>query len=113
MFQKKSLAKALRMLRAKFESSDILNAVDHFDEVRPVISDHEFRPPEIRDKLLKLHSETMHLINYTGEKDQERLDEILYAVEEIDSEILDCLDNLKKVHRTLAKLAHFGGYDPD
>jgi len=113
MLRKKSLAKALKKLRENFESRDILDAVGHLDEIRPIISDDDFRPPEIRDRLLKLHREAMELINYTGSKDKERLDAVLDKAEEIDSEVFDCMENLDKIRTILTKLLDLGGYDPD
>ena len=47
-----------------FETRDLLDAVDHIDEVRQAIGDEEDgRPPEPRSDLLKLHGLAMDLVN--------------------------------------------------
>ncbi len=112
MAQKKALSKALERLRENFESHDILDAVDHLDEVRPIISDDDFRPPEIRIKLLKLHKVAMELIN-TGSEDKKKLDQLLEMAREIDDEIFDCLENLEKINTTITKLLDLARYESD
>ena len=46
----------LQELSDNFDTMDILHAVDQLDEIRALVADREnYRPPEVRDNLLKLH----------------------------------------------------------
>lgn len=47
-----------------FETRDLLDVVDHIDEVRYAIGDDENgRPPELRTDLLKLHGLAMEVVS--------------------------------------------------
>lgn len=47
-----------------FETRDLLDAVDHIDEVRYAIGDDEDnRPPELRTNMLTLHGLAMEVVN--------------------------------------------------
>ena len=91
MDRKKEVSQALERLRAGFVSHDILYAVDHFDDVRPIISDDGYQPPEIRGKLLELHGMAMELVNFTSQEDKKLLNKVLTLAEDIDGEISDIL----------------------
>ena len=108
MDRKKEVAKALERLREGFVSHDILDAVDRFDDVRPIISDDEYKPPEIRSKLLKLHRMAMELVTTISHEDKKRLDKVLTLAEDIGGEISDCIENLEKVSDVLSKLLTLG-----
>jgi len=108
MDRKKEVSQALERLRAGFVSHDILYAVDHFDDVRPIISDDGYQPPEIRGKLLELHGMAMELVNFTSQEDKKRLNKLMTLAEDIDGEISDCIENLEKVSDVLSKLLSLG-----
>lgn len=47
----------LNRLEENFETADLLRAVAEIDKLRGHLNDRDhFRPPEIRDDLLKLHT---------------------------------------------------------
>ncbi len=53
-----------RNLHENFETTLLLDAVGHVDELRGYLNDGEYgRPPEIRDDLLKLHGMAMDVVN--------------------------------------------------
>ncbi len=53
-----------RNLHENFETTLLLDAVGHVDELRGYLNDGEYgRPPEIRNDLLKLHGMAMYVVN--------------------------------------------------
>ena len=99
---------SLEKLRAKFETYDILDALDCLDKVRPILSDEEYRPPEIREKLLKLHGMAMDLVNHQSADEEEKLGKVLKLTNDIHKKIFACIRNLRKVKTTLVKLYALG-----
>ena len=108
MSRKEEILQAWEKLRAGFVSHDILDAVDYLDKVRPIISDNGYRPPKIRDKLLKLHGIAMELITYTGREDAKRLKRLLLLADTIEEDVYDCIKNLEKINHTISKLVTLG-----
>jgi len=108
MEKEKVASKGLQRLRAKFETSEILDALHCFDKIRPIISDHDFRPPKTRENLLKLHSMAMELVNYQSADEEEKLKKVLKLANDIHIKVYTCLKNLMKVKVTLEKLYGLG-----
>lgn len=93
-----------------YDSHDLLEAVDRLDDVRPVISDEGYNPPEIRTQLLKLHTRAMELkdrstLDLEGKKDFARL---MALAGDLDMEISGCIENLEKISETLDGLLSRG-----
>lgn len=87
----------------------ILRAVDALDRIRPIISD-QFnpdgfpKPPELRDKLLKLHEKAHKIINmYSCDTDCGMFD-LAWEIEEEISEVEDHLDEIRKTIDDLINL---------
>ena len=56
--------KAHQKLYENFETTTLLDAVDHLDRLRSELADDEdFRPPTIRQDLLRLHQLAMDVVN--------------------------------------------------
>lgn len=112
MARKKELyLKALERFREDFETFEIMDAVDCLDNVRPIISDEGIRPPEIRDKLMKLHKMAVDLMEFQSPDDKNRLKGILELADDIDSDIDECLENLRKMSGVISKLLELVSYD--
>lgn len=88
-------------LYEKFETMRILRAVDALDRIRPVISD-QFnsngfsKPPELRDKLLKLHEMAHKIINLYNCKTDSGMFDLAWEIEEEISEVVAHLDEIRK-----------------
>lgn len=112
MARKKELyLKALERLREDFETYEIMDAVDCLDNVRPIISDEGIRPPEIRIKLMKLHKVAVDLVEIQSHDDKKKLNNLLELADDIDSDIDECLENLRKMSGVISRLLDLVGYD--
>lgn len=94
-----------------YDSHDLLEAVDRLDDVRPVISDEGYNPPEIRTQLLKLHGMAMELkdrstLDLQGKRDFSRM---MALAGDLDMEISGCIENLERISDTLNGLLTRGG----
>lgn len=93
-------------LYEKFETMRILHAVDALDKIRSVLSDdiHEDgipRPPEIRDKLLKLHDIAHKVINaYDCNTDLGLFD----LAWEIEDELFDLIESFEAIRKVIDDL---------
>lgn len=107
--ERKITEKKNQELYEKFETMRILHAVDALDKVRPIISD-QFnaegfpKPPELRDKLLKLHGKAHKIINdYDCETDLGMFD-LAWEIEEEIYDAVGYLDDIRKVIEDLTEL---------
>lgn len=73
-----------------FDTRRLLAAVDEVDTLRGLLTDDGIRPPEIRDRLLKLHQLAMAVINGDAQ--------------DLDDEVFDILEAVKRLHDTLSAL---------
>ncbi len=71
------------------------------DTLRGILSDDGHQPPEIRNRLLKLHELAMEVIN---EGSQRRLLEFFDLALEMEDEVFDMLEAVTKLHETLSTL---------
>lgn len=85
----------------EFDTRRLLGAVDALDTLRGLLADDGIRPPEIRDRMLKLHQLAMAVIN---EDTQEEAGELFELAQELDDEVFDMLEAVKRLHDTLNAL---------
>jgi hypothetical protein len=104
--ERKLTEKKNQQLYEEFETMRILHAVDALDKVRPIISD-QFnadgfpKPPELRDKLLKLHGKAHKIINeYNCDTDLGMFD----LAWEIEEEIFDAIRYLEDIQKMINDL---------
>ena len=101
----------LQELSDEFDTMDILSAVDQLDEIRALVADREnYRPPEVRDNLLKLHKLAHRIIN-EGHVSSDS-DELWNLAYDIEDDIYPILENAEKILDTLRNLTSFAP-DPD
>lgn len=85
-----------------FDSWDLLDAVDLFDEMRDHLNDQtEYRPPLMRDQLLELHQLAMEA--YPG-GNKEKLVKLYDSAEDLESIAFDLMMQAEKIHKILEKL---------
>lgn len=101
-----------------FDTYRLIDAVDEVDALRSMVADDGIRPPEIRNRLFKLHELAMAVIN---EDVQEDAGELFELAQELDDEVLDVLEAMQRLHDTLSALTELrpksldddGGDDAD
>lgn len=93
-----------------FDTRRLLDAVDEVDILRGLLADNGIRPPEIHDRLLKLHQLAMAVIN---EDAQEEAGELFKLAQELDDEVFDMLEAVKRLHDTLSALTELRPEDLD
>lgn len=116
MEERKLTEKKIEELYEKFDTQRLLDAVDALDDVRPVISD-QFnedgfpRPPEIRDKLLKLHEKAHKIINgeFSYDTDMGMFD----LAWELEEELYDVIENLEKIKKVIDDLTNLTPSEED
>jgi hypothetical protein len=92
-----------RNLRENFTASWLLDAVKEIDMLRSYFSDRDDRrPPEVREKLLRLHALAMDVIDGGWES---RAREFFDLAADLDDEIFEAVESLERIQRTLSKLA--------
>ncbi len=102
----KMTEKTIQKISESFDTRDLLTAVKLFDAMRSLTADQEdFRPPEIRENLLKLHQILHKSVNESlGLEDEEELWDLVY---ELEDEVFTILEYAQKIHDTLEKLTAF------
>lgn len=91
----------LNKLEDKFETADLLRAVDEIDKMRSYLNDRDnFRPPEIRDDLLKLHTLGYRLINAPAKGEAH---EFFDLAMQLDYQVFDLMESLEVVRDILTK----------
>jgi hypothetical protein len=89
-------------LTENFETASLLQAVDAVDTLRGYLNDRDkHQPPEIRDKLLKLHQLAMSVIN---EGHEGRAPALFELATEIEDEIADMMEALTTVQDSVTRL---------
>ena len=84
-----------------FDARRLIEAVDEVDALRGVLADDGIRPPEIRNRLFRLHQLAMAVIN---EDAQEDAGELFELAQELEDEALDMLEAAQRLHDTLSAL---------
>ncbi len=85
-----------------FDTHRLIEAVNEVDALHGMLADDGTRPPEIRNRLLKLHQLAMAVIN---EDAQEDAGELFELAQELEDEALDMLEAVQRLHDTLSALA--------
>jgi len=89
-------------LYENFETTLLLGAVDHIDNLRQHLGDGEnWEPPQIRTDLLKLHQLAMDVVN-NGRTDKAQ--DFFDLANDLDMQIFDITEELKAVQNTIDKL---------
>jgi hypothetical protein len=89
-------------LYENFETTDLLSAVDALDSLRSDLNDGEnFRPPEIRTDLLKLHELAMAVVN-NGALGQAA--EMFDLAMDLEGQVSHMMTELQQVQDTLSEL---------
>lgn len=92
----------LNKLEDKFETADLLRAVAEIDKIRSYLNDRDhFRPPAIRDDLLKLHTLGDRLINARAKGEARAFFDLAM---ELDDQVVDLLESLEAVRDILTRL---------
>ena len=101
--------KSRQRLYEEFDTMDILHALDSIDKLRGLLSDEEnFRPPEIRENLFKLHDIAFHAVNQ-GLDDQ---DDLWVLAVDLEDFMDDLIEEAERVREVLTKLTSLMP-DPD
>ena len=88
-----------------YDTTRIFYAVDALDKVRYVIGDDEdFRPPEIRQQLLRIHKLASNTLTGGYNLTDEEVEELASLVDEADMTIFDMVEELKKILAALRPL---------
>ena len=94
--------KAHQKLYENFETTTLLDAVDHLDRLRSELSDDEdFRPPTIRQDLLRLHQLAMEVVNSGYLSKGEELFDLAFDLED---QVFGLMENLEAIQDTLSAL---------
>lgn len=88
-------------LQDGFDTRRLLDAVGDVDELRGHLSDDGLRPPEIRDRLLKLHELAMAVVNDGA---QEQAAALFDLAGELGDEAFDILEAATRLHEALSAL---------
>ena len=91
-------------LYENFETTWLLEAVDHIDNARGYLGDGEnWEPPQIRTDLLRLHQLAMDVVNSgCTDKAQKFFD----MANELEMQVSDLVEELEAVQDTLTKLTN-------
>lgn len=93
-----------------FETTRLLSAVDQVDELRRMLGDDEdFRPPEIRQDLLRLHQLAMAFVNEGALSKGQEMFDLAFDLDDQIFSMREALDAIEKTIQTLTELAP----DPD
>ncbi len=89
-----------RALQAGFDTRQLLAVID-VDTLCAAFSDDELKPPEIRDRLFKLHNLAMRVVN---EGSRHQAAELFTLASELEDEAFDMLEAVTRLHETLETL---------
>ena len=101
----KSKKKAFNRLIEDFDSHEILDAIEKLDELRSLVADRDdYKPPEVRDKLMRLHT-MIHKEQMTSKG--ETIWDLANEIEDDIYNIQDAIEELRS--HPLLRSAHFVG----
>ena len=93
---------AHQKLYENFETTTLLDAVDHLDRLRAELGDDEdFRPPTLRQDLLRLHQLAMDVVNSGYLNKGEELFDLAF---ELEDQVFGLMENLEAIQDTLSAL---------
>ena len=88
-------------LTENFETMSLLQAVDAVDRLRERVSDDGHRPPELRDRLLKLHELAMDVIS-RGHK--AKIGAMFDLANELSTDVDDMVEALRVIQNSVEEL---------
>ena len=89
----------------EYNTMEILDAVDALDKVRYVISDdYDFKPPEIRYQLLKIHTLAFKLLGEGFTLKQEQVEELSDLIDGVNMTVSDMIEQLRRIREALRPL---------
>ena len=89
-------------LYENFETTSLLGAVDHIDQARTHLGDGEnWKPPQMRTDLLKLHGLAMDVINNGWTSKAKELFEMAFDIED---QLTDLMESIEQVYDVISKL---------
>ncbi len=88
-------------LQAGFDTRQLLAVIDDVDTLRAALSDDGLKPPEIRDRLLRLHGLAVKVVN---EGSQHQATSLFDLTSELEDEAFDMLEAVTRLHETLETL---------
>jgi hypothetical protein len=97
-------------LDENFDPHRLVEAVDDLDTLRGILSEDGNRPPEIRDRLLRLHALAMAVVN---EGSHRQAPELFDLAMELEDEAFTMLEAITRIHDTLSALIELGPEDLD
>jgi hypothetical protein len=97
--------KGIDKLWQDYDTMEILHAVDALDAVRYVIADDDdFRPPEIRRQLIRIHKLALKQLGEGLTLDDKEVAELANLVDEINTVVSDMIEQLEKIKEALKPL---------
>ena len=103
-----------RRLYENYETTWLLGAVGHVDELRGHLGDGEhLEPPEIRTDLLKLHELAMDVVNNGWDS---RLHELAELAVDLETQTVEMMESLEAIHQALSRLTELlpdEAFEPD
>lgn len=92
-------------LYENFETTWLLDAVDHLDELRAYLGDGSpLEAPEIRTDLLKLHSLAMEVVNNGSQSRLQEMIDLAFDLEDQTSDMMAALEKIQEVIQQLINL---------
>jgi hypothetical protein len=88
-------------LHEGFDTHQLLDAVSDLDTLRGVLSDDGLHPPEIRDRLFRLHELAMAVVN---EGSESKAAELFDLAIELEDEAFTMLEAIGRIHESLSTL---------
>jgi hypothetical protein len=88
-----------------YDTMQLLYAFDALDNVRGIISDDDdFRPPEIRSQLLRIHKLASKRLTGGYRLSDEEVKELSDLVNEVDMTVFGMIEELEKIMKALRPL---------
>lgn len=95
----------IEQLWQEYNTMEILDAVDELDKVRYVISDdYDFRPPEIRSQLLKIHTLAFKQLGEGFTLKDKEVEELSDLIDEVNMTVSDMIEQLRRIREALKPL---------
>ena len=88
-------------LQDGFDTRQLLDAIGDLDQVRGALADDGHQPPEIRNRMFKLHELAMAVINDGSEHEAAAMFDLAI---ELEDEAADMLEALTRLHDTISTL---------
>jgi hypothetical protein len=81
-----------------FDTRELLDVIDIFDSLRPIVSDKDgYIPPDIRDDLLKLHKLAVNVFNHGYSASAQEMEKMFDLNDEISSVMFQLKEDVERV----------------